>query len=61
MEAAKQMFSAYGKCEKHLFAQNPEGKIPRTNNSLEHLFRKIRRNVRKRRGNIATGRYLSLN
>ena len=61
MEAAKQMISAYEKWEKHLFAQNPEGTIPRTNNSLEQLFRRIRRNVRKRCGNIATGRYLSLN
>ena len=45
----------------HLFAQNSAGTIPRTNNSIEQFFRKIRRNVRKRTGNIATGRLLSLN
>jgi hypothetical protein len=61
MDAAKQIMAAYGKWEKYLFAQNPEGTIPVTYNSLEQLFRRIRRNVRKRCGNIATGRYLSLN
>ena len=61
MDAAKQIMAACGKWEKYLFAQNPEGTIPVTYNSLEQLFRRIRRNVRKRCGNIATGRYLSLN
>ncbi|MCL4358850.1 MAG: hypothetical protein M1463_01350 [Candidatus Thermoplasmatota archaeon] len=34
--------------------QNPECTIPRTNNGMETFFRRIRRNVRKRSGNIAT-------
>ena len=46
---------------KILFAQNTEGIILWTNNSIEQFFRKIRRNVRKRSGNMATGRYLSMN
>ncbi len=61
MEVAKHMISACEKREEHLFAHNPEGTISRINNSLEQLFRWIRRNIRKRCGNIATGRYLSLN
>jgi hypothetical protein len=61
MDIAKQIISAYEKWEKHLFAQNKEGTIPRTNNSMEQFFRKIRRNVRKRTGNLATGRLLSRN
>ena len=55
------MIYTHGKWEKHLFAQNPEGTIPVTNNSLERLCRRIRRNVRKMYGNVATGKYLSLN
>ncbi|MCL4358815.1 MAG: hypothetical protein M1463_01170 [Candidatus Thermoplasmatota archaeon] len=39
--------------------QNPECTIPRTNNGMEIFFRKIRRNVRKRCGNIATGNILA--
>ena len=39
--------------------QNPECTIPGTNNGMETFFRKIRRNVRKRRGNIATGNILA--
>ena len=61
MDTTKQIISAYEKWEEHLFAQNKEGTIPRTNNSLEQFFRKIRRNVRKRTGNLATGKLLSLN
>ncbi|EQD57437.1 hypothetical protein B1B_08805, partial [mine drainage metagenome] len=61
IDAAKQIIAAYEKWEMHLFAQNKEGTIPRTNNSMEQFFRKIRRNVRKRTGNLATGRLLSLN
>ena len=61
MDTAKQIMSAYEKWEGHLFAQNKEGTIPRTNNSLEQFFRMIRRNVRKRTGNLATGRLLSRN
>ena len=60
-DAAKQIVEAYEKWEEYLFAQNKEGTIPRTNNSMEQFFRRIRRNVRKRCGNIATGRLLSLN
>ena len=59
MDAAIQIMSAYEKWEGHLFAQNKEGTIPRTNNSLEQFFRMIRRNVRKRTGNLAAGRLLS--
>ena len=61
IDPAKQIIAAYEKWEVHLFAQNSAGTIPRTNNSIEQFFRKIRRNVRKRTGNIATGRLLSLN
>ena len=53
--AAKLIIESYRKWESRLFAQNEEGTIPRTNNSLEHLFRKMRRNARKRSGNAATG------
>ncbi len=60
-DAAMQIIEAYEKWEEYLFAQNKEGTIPRTNNSMEQFFRRIRRNVRKRTGNIATGRLLSLN
>ena len=45
---------------KILFAQNTEGTIPGTNNSIEQFFQKLRRNVRKRSENMATGRYLSM-
>ena len=61
MDTAKQIIAAYEKWEGHLFAQNKEGTIPRTNNSLEQFFRVIRRNARKRTGNLATGRLLSRN
>jgi hypothetical protein len=61
IDAAKQIIEAYEKWETHLFAQNKAGTIPRTNNSLEQFFRKIRRNVRKRTGNLSTGRLLSRN
>ena len=61
VNTAKQIIDAYEKWEGHLFAQNKDGTIPRTNNSLEQFFRKIRRNVRKRTGNLATGRLLSHN
>ncbi|MEM0160169.1 MAG: hypothetical protein QXQ25_00395 [Thermoplasmata archaeon] len=33
--------------------------MPRTNNSIERFFRKMRRNVRKRYGNMATGKALT--
>ena len=37
------------------------GTIPRTNNGMEQFFRKLRRNIRKRCGNIATGNMLANN
>ncbi|MCL5786526.1 MAG: hypothetical protein M1151_07690 [Candidatus Thermoplasmatota archaeon] len=57
--AAKVAVDRYRKRETMLFAQNPEGTIPRTNNGMEILFRKVRRNIRKRCGNIATGSILA--
>ncbi|MHB8361233.1 MAG: hypothetical protein ACYDDC_05460, partial [Thermoplasmataceae archaeon] len=33
--------------------------MPRTNNGMERLFRKVRRNVRKRTGNTNTGNILA--
>ncbi|EQD75419.1 hypothetical protein B1A_03982, partial [mine drainage metagenome] len=51
--------SGYGSGEEMLSANNPDGTIPRTNNGIEQFFRKIRRNVRKRCGNIVTGNVLS--
>ena len=57
--AAKIAISRYRKRETMLFAQNPECTIPRTNNNMEIFFRSIRRNVRKRSGNIATGNILA--
>ncbi len=58
-QAAKISIQRYRKREKMLFAQNDDGTIPRTNNGMERFFRKIRRNVRKRSGNIATGNVLA--
>ncbi len=46
---------SYRKWESRLFAPNADGTIPRTNNSLEQLFRKIRRNARKRSVNPSIG------
>ena len=57
--AAKLAMERYRNRESMLFAQNPEGTIPRTNNGMEIFFRKIRRNIRKRCGNIATGNMLT--
>ncbi len=51
-----------GRCkerENMLFANNNDQTVPRTNNGIEQFFRKIRRNVRKRYGNMATGKVLS--
>ena len=53
--AAKIIIESYSKWESRLFSQNADGTIPRTNNSIEQLFRRIGRNVRKRCGNAATG------
>jgi len=41
--------------ERRYFAQNADGTIPKTNNFMEQLFRRIRRNVRKRSVNSANG------
>lgn len=57
--AAKHAIEKYRERESMLFAQNPEHTIPRTNNGMEQFFRKVRRNVRKRCGNIATGNILA--
>ncbi len=40
-------------------ANNAEHTKPRTNNGMKRFFRRVRRNVRKRCGNIATGNILS--
>lgn len=59
--AAKKIVSDYRKWEGHLFPAEPEGvSIPGTNNKLEQVFRRMRRNVRKRCGDKATGRQLTL-
>ncbi|WP_393971408.1 hypothetical protein OXIME_001684 [Oxyplasma meridianum] len=57
--AAKHAIDQYTKWESYLYAKNPEGTIPRTNNGIEGFFRRMRRNVRKRCGNIATGNILT--
>ena len=57
--AAKLAIQRYRNRETMLFAQNADGTIPRTNNGMEIFFRKIRRNVRKRCGNVATGNILA--
>ena len=44
-----------------LFANNKDFTIQRTNNGMEQFFRKLRRNIRKRCGNIATGKMLANN
>lgn len=58
-KAVKHAIAQYECREYGLFAQNTDGTIPRTNNGMERFFRKIRRNVRKRCGNIATGNILA--
>jgi hypothetical protein len=57
--AAKLAVERYRNRESMLFAQNPDHTIPRTNNGMEIFFRKMRRNVRKRCGNISTGKILA--
>ncbi len=52
---AKRAVDHYVKRVGILFVQNPEGTIPRTNNGMGRFFLRIRRNVRKRYGNIYTG------
>jgi hypothetical protein len=46
MDIVKQIISAYEKWEKHLFAQNKEGTIPRTNNSMVKCFSHNRTNMK---------------
>jgi len=57
--AAKHIIARYQERKAMLFANNSEHTIPRTNNNMEQFFRKLRRNVRKRCGNIATGSILA--
>lgn len=58
---AKKIVADYGKWESHLFPSGVEGiAVPKTNNRLEQVFRRMRRNVRKRCGDKATGRQLTL-
>ena len=57
--AAKKTIERYREREPMLFANNPEHTVPRTNNGMERFFRRVRRNVRKRCGNIATGNILT--
>ncbi len=57
--AAKKAIERYREREDLLFANNAEHTIPRTNNGMERFFRKVRRNVRKRCGNISTGNILT--
>jgi hypothetical protein len=45
--AARIIIESYRKWESRLFAQNADGTIPKTNNFMEQLFRRIRRNHRK--------------
>ena len=60
--AAKKIVSDYQKWEGHLFVAGLEGVVvPATNNGMEQVFRRVRRNVRKRCGDKATGRQLTLN
>ena len=57
--AAKHIIARYHERKAMLFANNNDHTIPRTNNNMEQFFRKLRRNVRKRCGNIATGNILA--
>ena len=59
-EAAKDIIEQYRKWKSHLFVKELDG-IAHTNNALERVFRKVRRNVMRRYGNKATGHQLTLN
>ncbi len=59
--AAKIIMEKYRNRESMLFANNAEHTVPRTNNGMERLFRRVRRNVRKRTGNTNTGNILAKN
>ncbi|MEM3798208.1 MAG: hypothetical protein QXY74_07240 [Candidatus Bathyarchaeia archaeon] len=58
-KAAKLPLERYKNRESMLFAQNPEGTIPRKSNNMKIFLRKIRRNIRKRSGNRSTGNILA--
>ena len=59
--AAKKILTDYGKWEGRLFVAGLEGVVvPATNNGMERVFRRVRRNVRKRCGDKATGRQMTL-
>jgi hypothetical protein len=57
----KNIINRYDKWETDLFTNNPEHTIPTTNNGMEQTFRKAKRNIRKRCGNMATSAYLKKN
>ena len=59
LTAAKLAINRYDRREAMLFAQNADCTVPRTNNNMERFFRRIRRNIRKRCGNNATGNILA--
>lgn len=60
--AAKHLIAEYRKWKGHLFVRGLEGVIiPHTNNGLEQVFRRLRRSIRKRCGDKATGRQLTRN
>ncbi len=58
--AAKHIWEDYRKREGQLFVEVAGVDIPFTNNGLEQQFRRVRRAVRKRCGDMATGRQLTL-
>ena len=59
--AIRRNFVHCKKWESHLFPAGVAGiEVPKTNNRLEQVFRRMRRNVRKRCGDKATGRQLTL-
>ena len=60
LEAAKHISGQYSKWKGNLFLKKLDG-IAHTNNSLERVFRRARRNVRRRCGDMATGHQLTLN
>ena len=57
--AARIIANRYQNKESMLFTNNPEQSITRTNNGMERLFRRVRKNARKRCGNTATGNILA--
>ncbi|EQD46780.1 MULE transposase, conserved domain protein, partial [mine drainage metagenome] len=58
--ALKHLIEEYRKRERCLFFEMDGVEVPFTNNGLEGEFRRMRRTVRKRCGNRATGRQLTL-